>query len=332
MNLTHPEKITQKYDWSHFYGHPLLNFRADFMAASGEFVGTIAFLLVGLGGIQAAATSNQAGLPALASTSTVPNIEHLMYISTSMGLSLLFSAWIFFRATGAAFNPNVSLALLLTGVITPTRFVLYVGAQLSASLVASALLKRLLPGPMSVVPNLAVGTSVAQGVLIEAFITCSLVLSVLFLAVEKHKATFLAPVGISITLFACHLFRVVYTGAAMNSARAFGPAAVTGSWKDHWVYWVGPTIGSLLAVIIYVFMKRFEYWRLNEGQDTDVFSASPELFIARPVTEEGPGRPKMFRMSKSAERVWFPGAANHKNRSPSEAFSVEAHRVAQSPV
>jgi aquaporin related protein len=59
---------------------------------------------------------------------------------------------------------------------------------------------------MSVVPNLAVGTSVAQGVLIEAFITCSLVLSVLFLAVEKHKATFLAPVGISITLFACHLF------------------------------------------------------------------------------------------------------------------------------
>ncbi|KAI9615173.1 hypothetical protein H4Q26_011714 [Puccinia striiformis f. sp. tritici PST-130] len=256
MHLTHPEKIVKKFDWSHLYGHPLENFAC------------------------AAATSNRAGLPALATTSTVPNIQHLMYISTSMGLSLLFSAWDFLRATGAAFNPNVSLALLLTGVITPTRFILYVGAQLSASLVASSILKKLLPGPMSVVPNLAVGTSIKQGLLIEAFITCALVLSVLFLAVEKHRATYLAPVGISITLFACHLFGVVYTGAAMNSARAFGPAAVTGAWKDHWVYWVGPTIGSLLAVIIYVFMKRFEYWRSNEGQDTDVFSASPELFIA----------------------------------------------------
>ncbi|WAQ91274.1 hypothetical protein PtA15_14A156 [Puccinia triticina] len=283
------------------------------MAASGEFIGTIAFLLVGLGGIQAAAASNQAGLPTLASTSTVPNIQ----VRFLDNFHMLKSA---------------ALALLLTGVITPTRFILYVGAQLSASLVASALLKRLLPGPMSVVPNLAVGTSVAQGILIEAFITCALVLSVLFLAVEKHKATFLAPVGISITLFACHLFAVVFTGAAMNSARAFGPAAVTNSWKDHWVYWVGPTIGSLLAITIYIFMKKYEYWRLNEGQDTDVYSASPELFIARPISEEAPGRPRIFRMSKSVERVWFPGTRNNKNRSPSEAFTVDAHQDARPPV
>ncbi|POW19414.1 hypothetical protein PSHT_04684 [Puccinia striiformis] len=319
MHLTHPEKIVKKFDWSHLYGHPLENFAVDFMAASGEFIGTVAFLMVGLGGIQAAATSNRAGLPALATTSTVPNIQHLMYISTSMGLSLLFSLGFSFELPVLPSTP-----LLLTGVITPTRFILYVGAQLSASLVASSILKKLLPGPMSVVPNLAVGTSIKQGLLIEAFITCALVLSVLFLAVEKHRATYLAPVGISITLFACHLFGVVYTGAAMNSARAFGPAAVTGAWKDHWVYWVGPTIGSLLAVIIYVFMKRFEYWRSNEGQDTDVFSASPELFIARPVA--GDGRPRLFSMSKSAERVRFP---TEQHRQGSDAFAVDPQQGAE---
>ncbi|KAI9629180.1 hypothetical protein KEM48_011026 [Puccinia striiformis f. sp. tritici PST-130] len=287
----------------------------------------------------AAATSNRAGLPALATTSTVPNIQHLMYISTSMGLSLLFSAWIFFRATGAAFNPgslmkpwfirNTSPQQRVFSALTNWRhhthpFHSVCRRATSASLVASSILKKLLPGPMSVVPNLAVGTSIKQGLLIEAFITCALVLSVLFLAVEKHRATYLAPVGISITLFACHLFGVVYTGAAMNSARAFGPAAVTGAWKDHWVYWVGPTIGSLLAVIIYVFMKRFEYWRSNEGQDTDVFSASPELFIARPVA--GDGRPRLFSMSKSAERVRFP---TEQHRQGSDAFAVDPQQGAE---
>lgn len=318
-----PERIIKKFDWSHLSVHPLKNIRSDLLAASGEFIGTIAFLLVGLGGIQAAATSNRAGLPDIATKAATPTIEHLMYTSVSMGLSLLFSAWIFFRATGAAFNPNVSLALLLTGVIAPTRFILYFGAQVSASIAASALLKLLLPGPISVTPTLAVGTSRAQGLFIEAFTTCALVLSVLFLAVEKHRGTYLAPIGISMTLFSCHLFAVVYTGAAMNSARAFGPAVVAGFKDDHWVYWVGPTLGSLLAVAIYVFMKRFEYWKINEGQDSDEFSTSPELFIARPVAGGNPLRPALIRIGKVGERTWLAEGTNEKSCSPSTGFSFD---------
>ena len=76
----------------------------------------------------------------------------------------------------------------------------------------------------------------AQGVFIEMFITAALCLSVLMLGAEKHQATPFAPVGVGLTLFACHLWAVFYTGAAMNSARSFGPAAVTG-FKDgqHWI-------------------------------------------------------------------------------------------------
>ncbi|MBW0508688.1 hypothetical protein O181_048403 [Austropuccinia psidii MF-1] len=256
------------------------NLKVDFIAASGEFMGTVMFLLIGLGAIQAAnIISRDKPDPFAKSKETFEKILLSLYASSSMGLSLLFSCWVFFRATGAAFNPNVSFALLLVGIISPARFILYCFAQFSASIVACLLLRGLLPGPLDVSTKLRPGTNAAQGLFIEGFITCALVLSVLFLAAEKHRATYLAPLGIGLTLFACHLFAVAFTGASMNTARSFGPAVVTTFSTEHWIYWLGPTFGSLLAVGIYAFEKRFKYWRVNQGQDTDIPSESPDIFM-----------------------------------------------------
>ena len=36
----------------------------------------------------------------------------------------------------------------------------------------------------------------------------------------------------------------------MNPARAFGPALVSGYWNSHYVYWVGPLAGAILAALI----------------------------------------------------------------------------------
>jgi aquaporin rerated protein, other eukaryote len=69
------------------------------------------------------------------------------------------------------------------------------------------------------------------------FLTAQLVLVVFMLAVEKHKSTFIAPIGIGLTLFTAHLAGIYYTGASLNPARSFGPDLVSKSFPGyHWIY------------------------------------------------------------------------------------------------
>ena len=60
-----------------------------------------------------------------------------------------------------------------------------------------------------------------------------LVFTVLMLAAEKHKATFMAPIGIGLVLFVCQLFGTLWTGCGMNPARSFGSSVVTGRFPGY---------------------------------------------------------------------------------------------------
>lgn len=95
---------------------------------------------------------------------------------------------------------------------------------------------------------------------------------------EKHKATFIAPVGIGLSLFIGELCAVYYTGGSLNPARSFGPSAVTHTFSHNdWIYWVGPLMGSLFAVVFYRFIKVLEYEMANPGQDDDVAAQKPSM-------------------------------------------------------
>lgn len=102
------------------------------------------------------------------------------------------------------------------------------------------------------------------------FLTALLVFTIFMLAAEKHRATFIAPVGIGLALFIAHLAGVRFTGgkcrpillpqfptnlrltASLNPARSFGPDVVNAHFPSyHWIYWIGPLLGSLLAVFAY---------------------------------------------------------------------------------
>ncbi|KAI7140960.1 hypothetical protein KC352_g29485 [Hortaea werneckii] len=88
------------------------------------------------------------------------------------------------------------------------------------------------------------------------------------LAAEKHKGTFLAPIGIGLALFIAELAGVFFTGGSLNPARSFGPCVVLHSFPGyHWLYWVGPILGALLAVAFYRLVKILEYETANPRQD-----------------------------------------------------------------
>jgi aquaporin related protein len=249
-------------------GHSLFSsFRADCQAALLEFVGTISFLFIALGGVQAAKTGARSG---------GSDIEEVLYISTCVGFSLLVSIWLFYRTSGGVFNPNITLALLLVGAIKPVRFVLYCIAQFSGAIAAAGLLVVLTPGPLDINTTLGPHISPVQGVFIETIITAVLIFSVLMLAVEKHAATPFAPVGIGLTVFVANLFAALHTGGSMNTARSFGTAAVSGVLdKNHWVYWIGPSMGAMLASLFYLILKHYGAFMLNPRQDATTLAQGP---------------------------------------------------------
>ena len=63
--------------------------------------------------------------------------------------------------------------------------------------------------------------------------------------------------GIGLTVAADILAVGPLTGAAMNPARAFGPAIASTlggahyEWSTHWIFWAGPIAGGILASLMY---------------------------------------------------------------------------------
>lgn len=113
----------------------------------------------------------------------------------------MVNVWIFFRISGGLFNPAVTLGMALVGAVPVVRSICLFIAQIAGGIAASAMVRFLFPTEFNVRTTLAGGTSLVQGVFIEAFLTAELVFTIFMLAKEKHKATFIAPVGIGLALF-----------------------------------------------------------------------------------------------------------------------------------
>lgn len=179
------------------------HFRSHFVAMCGEFIGTFLFLFFAFSGTQVANT--QAKPQTSTTVAQASNPAQLLYISLCFGFSLAVNAWVFFRISGGLFNPAVTLGMCLVGALPYIRGVLLAVSQILGAISAAAVVSVLFPGPLDVRTALRIGTSITQGLFIEMFLTAQLVFTIFMLAAEKHKATFIAPVGIGLSLFIAEL-------------------------------------------------------------------------------------------------------------------------------
>lgn len=95
--------------------------------------------------------------------------------------------------------------MALIGALTWLRAALLILAQMCGAIVAAGIVSTTFPGPLAVRTRLGASTSVTRGVFIEMFLTAMLIFSIFMLAAEKHKSTFIAPIGIGMTLFTAEM-------------------------------------------------------------------------------------------------------------------------------
>jgi aquaporin Z len=128
-------------------------------------------------------------------------------------------------------------------------------AQLLGGVLAALLIKVVYP--LGVVRPISLGTpSVAntiqfhQAMIMEGVMAFFLISAVYGTCINP-AAPRLGGLGIGLTLMFDMLVGGPLTGAAVNPARAFGPALISGQWVAHSVYWVGPIVGGVLAALLW---------------------------------------------------------------------------------
>ncbi|XP_029447129.1 aquaporin-4-like [Rhinatrema bivittatum] len=212
-------------------------------AVSGEFLAMLIFVLLSLG-----STVNWGG-------NDKPQPVDLVLISLCFGLSIATMVQCFGHISGAHINPAVTVAMVCTRKISLAKSVFYIFAQCLGAIVGAGLLYLITPA--DVMGSLGVtmvneDLSAGHGLLIELIITFQLVFTIFASCDSKQNATtgsIALAIGLSVAIG--HFFAINYTGASMNPARSFGPALIMGKWENHWVYWVGPILGAVLAGAFY---------------------------------------------------------------------------------
>ncbi|KAM1331476.1 hypothetical protein ACFX13_044752 [Malus domestica] len=196
-------------------------------------------------------------------------------IVIAWGLVLMAAAYAVGHVSGVHFNPAVTIALA-AGRRFPVP--MYVMSQLSGATLASLTLKLLLNDQDSIQATMTQffdPTTYLQALTWEFVITfilmfticgvvtddrakakkrvlnCFFVDKALTLCLtDKIRAKILSGIAIGAAFVVNVMIAGPITGTSMNPTRSFGPAIVTGVYKNIWVYIAAPIPGATIAAIV----------------------------------------------------------------------------------
>jgi aquaporin NIP len=157
--------------------------------------------------------------------------------------------------SGAHINPAVTIAFTLSRHFPAREALAYIVAQCAGAIGAALVLLAVWPGKPAdlgaTLPSVGVGSALAY----EGILTAFLMFVIMAVATDTRAVGAAAAIAIGGTIGLDALFGGPVTGASMNPARSLGPALVSGTWTDFWVYVAGPVLGAGVGALAYQLIR-----------------------------------------------------------------------------
>lgn len=225
-----------------------------------EFLGTMMLIILG-DGVVANVNLNKSGMKGGGS----------VQITLAWGLAVMIPACIFGKASGASFNPALTLALALDGSFSWAMVPGYIIAQFAGAFVGAVIVYLMFkdqfdatPDPGSKLGVFSTGPSIPnlpRNIFCEAVATFVLVFAIKGMAQIDGIAGGLGNFVVFGIIVSIGMSLGGLTGYALNPARDIGPRIahavlpIQGKGSSNWGYaivpLVGPIIGAVVAVLLY---------------------------------------------------------------------------------
>ncbi len=219
-----------------------------------EILGTLLIVFISAGAICAVHSVKMAGGQGAVS----------VWAITVFGIVIVAIVYSTSYIAGSHINPAVTISFWATGRMYAGTAAYYIIAQMTGAVMAAYFLKILFPDAVSTVflgtCALGEGVGIWKAVLIECIVTFLFVFTIYATAVDKRTSKLLAGVAIGLVYLFGVSVSTTFSGGALNPARVFGPAVVSGHFDFHYVWWLGPVSGAIAAGFLYgkVFKRKSE--------------------------------------------------------------------------
>ena len=172
------------------------------------------------------------------------------------GLVIMVMIYALGHISGAHFNPAVTLGFVLARHFPLRRLAGYWAAQLVGAVLASACLRLLLGDVAHLGATLPAGNGGAwQSFGLEAGLSFFLMFVIMAMATDTRAVGQAAAIAIGATVGLEALFAGPISGASMNPARSLGPALISWTWSDQWVYVLAPLVGAAVGAFVYRWLR-----------------------------------------------------------------------------
>jgi len=187
-----------------------------------------------------------------------------VWIITVFGVVIVAVVYATSYISGSHINPAITISYWATGRMYAGTAAYYIMSQMLGAVMAAYFLSLLFPDAVSTIflgtCTLGEGVGSWKAASIECLATFLFVFTIFATAVDKRTSRLLAGVAIGLVYLFGVSISTTFSGGALNPARVFGPAVVSGHFDYHYVWWLGPLIGALAAGFLYgiVFKRKRE--------------------------------------------------------------------------